>query len=135
MARLNRVKSFRGTTKTASGNLTCGKCRDEITKGDGYVWWANRLPGSRSGTKNVRCLKPGCHPKPSEMTPGRRGELMSIQEDVSDALSGEGLTLDDIQSIAEDAAERVREIATGLEESADNIGTSRTRPTCRWSSW
>jgi hypothetical protein len=71
MARLNTVKSFRGTTKTPTGNLVCGKCRDEITPGDSYRWWANRLPGQRGSFRNVRCAKDECMPTLAERTPGR----------------------------------------------------------------
>lgn len=87
MARLNRVGSFRGTSKTPDGNLTCGKCRATIKKGDSYRWWANRLPGQRGqSVRNIRCAQAACTPKPSEMTPGRAGELMAIQEDAGDRL-------------------------------------------------
>lgn len=123
MARLNIVKSFRGTTKTEDGCLTCGKCRTKICKGDSYKWWANMLPGGRGSFRNIRCMSAACHPRPSEMTPGRRGELYAIQENAEDALDTLGAfeVIDDLEVIAADAAEALRELAQDMIDSADNM--------------
>jgi hypothetical protein len=74
MARLNTVKSFRGTSKTEDGNLTCEKCRDKITPGDGYRWWANKMRHMRGSVRRIRCMKNECTPSTADMTPGRRGQ-------------------------------------------------------------
>lgn len=120
MARLNKVKSFRGTSKTEDGCLTCGKCRTKIEPGMPYQWWANRLPGSRSGSKSVRCMN--CTPTAAEMTPGRRGELMRIQDDAERQISEwEGDNYDDLEAIANSIAEEIRGLGEELRESAQNI--------------
>lgn len=124
MARLNTVKSFRGTTKTPDGNLTCGKCGDTITRGDTYRWWANKLPGSRGSFRNIRCAKPECTPRGSEMAPGRTGQIMAIGENLDDSLASAGVDLNDagdFESIRDDLASAIREIGEELEESAQNI--------------
>jgi hypothetical protein len=119
MARLNTVKSFRGTSKTEDGNLTCQSCREKIKPGDGYRWWANRLPGQRGSFRNIRCMKSECTPSQADMTPGRAGQLMRIQEDGGSQIWD--ASHEDLQGIAEQLAEQVRELASELEESADNI--------------
>lgn len=118
MARLNHVKRFRGTSKTADGTIRCGHCGGTIAKGDPYRWWANRLPGARSGYKQVRCMRPDCRPTMAEMTPGRRGQLMQIQEEGS-AQIADARSVEDLQSIAESLAGEVRDLAQELVDGAD----------------
>lgn len=131
MARLNHVKSFRGTTKTEDGCLRCGKCGTTIRKGDPYLWWANRLPGSRSGYRNIRCpLHP---PSIAERTPGRAGEVMMAQQSAEGELAswftdmeefvkkGEYEFLDAPTDLMESFADEVADIAQEMTESADNM--------------
>ena len=127
MARLNYVKSFRGTTKTEDGCLVCEKCHSKIQPGDSYQWWANRLPGQRSSIRRIRCAS--CSPRLSERTPGRAGQLLSIQENVADQLGEFGGEADDLEMIVQDAADSIREIAEELRESAQNIEEGFGHPT------
>lgn len=120
MARLNHVRSFRGTTKTPDGNLTCGKCGDKIKPGDGYRWWANRAPGQRGSVRRIRCMKQGCTPTTAERTPGRRGQLMGIQEDLDKAL-GSATTIEDLGSVRDDAASQLRDFGQEFADGADNM--------------
>lgn len=120
MARLNTVKSFRGTTKTESGNLRCEKCSDEITPGDGYRWWANRMPGQRGSYRRIRCMKSECTPTTADMTPGRRGQLMQIQQDGEEQIAN-ATSVEELESVANDLADQVQEMADELRESAENI--------------
>lgn len=120
MARLNHVKSFRGTSKTKDGTLSCGKCGKTIKIGDGYRWWANKLPGSRGSFRNIRCMT--CTIRPSEMKPGRTGQIMRIGEDFDDAMRDYGgWGQDDFQSAAENLAGEIRSFGEELEESAQNM--------------
>lgn len=96
----------------------CGKCGVTIEVGQSYLWWANRAPGQRQGHKQVRCLEH--RPSIAEMTPGRRGQLYQLQEDVGNAL-GEATEPGDVIGCAEQAAEGLRELAGELQEGADNI--------------
>lgn len=126
MARVTTVKSFRGTSKTADGSLTCSKCGDKISKGDSYRWWSNRAPGMRNGIRRVRCIKSSCTPRPSD-TEGnpKRAALYAMQEDVDDRLDSlmemDEVSEDDYTSIAEDAAASVQEIVEEMREGAQNI--------------
>lgn len=123
MARLNYVKSFRGTTKTESGNLRCGRCGDSITKGDGYRWWANRAPGQRGSFRNIRCMKSECTPTTAERTPGRMGEFLYAQENAQGELAAwrsESPT-DAPEDVLTNFADALREIANEMQEGADNI--------------
>lgn len=128
MARLNTVKSFRGTTKTADGTLRCENCGATISVGDPYRWWANRLPHSFGSSKHVRCFKDTCRPSQADMTPGRAGQLMRLQADGSDEIS-RAQSVEDLQSIAGSLAEQVRELGEELRESAQNIEDGFGHPT------
>lgn len=96
----------------------CGRCGTEIQVGQGYYYWSNRAPGMRSGHKQVRCMEH--RPTLAEMTPGRRGQLYKLQEDIGKELDAAGSPAD-VQSAAESAAEGLRELADELQEGADNI--------------
>lgn len=126
MARLNYVKSFRGTSKTEDGTLKCSKCGGTIAKGDSYKWWANRAPGMRGGFRRVRCSRRECHPKPSEMEGNpKRAAIMSMQEGLAadlEAWEASGATdTEELTSIAEAAAENAMEVVEELREGAQNI--------------
>lgn len=121
MARLNHVASFRGTTKTDDGNLTCGKCRDKIKPGDSYRWWANRAPGQRGSFRNIRCAKSECTPSIADRTPGRRGQLYGIQEAFAKENTNTFTEASDFESLAESYAEEVRSLGEEITEAADNI--------------
>ena len=103
-------------------NRTCGKCREEINVGDSYVWWANRSPGMRGGSKRYRCAKPECYPKPWE-TEGnpKRAALMQAEHALEEALSANFESTDEVESAMTDFAETVREIAQEMIDGADNI--------------
>lgn len=118
MARLNHVKSFRGTTKTQSGNLTCGKCRTAITPGMPYQWWANRSPGSRGGFRNIRCMD--CTPTMAERTPGRRGQWMMMEAELEKEIDA-CATFDDLEATAESVAQQIRDFAQEFIDGADNM--------------
>ena len=130
MARLNRVKSFRGTSKTADGNLTCSRCGDKIKPGDSYLWWANRTPGSRSGFKRVRCTKDTCRPMPWEYqtTSPHIAALMMADHYANENLDQVEADYEDpeamlqlVNEAVQGAAEGIREAAEGYGEAADNI--------------
>lgn len=123
MARLNHVKSFRGTTKTPDGNLECESCGKAIKPGDGYRWWANKMRHQSGSVRRIRCMDSACTPRPSAMKPGRTGQIMRIGEDFADALAAAGdfTEVGEFETLATDAAEQMREIGQELEEGADNL--------------
>jgi len=57
------------------------------------------------------------------MTPGRRGQLLAIEEALSDALDSaeQGTGSDEFEQAASDAADGLRDLAQELTEGADNI--------------
>lgn len=120
MARLNHVKSFRGTTKTDDGLLTCSHCGGKIKVGDGYRWWANRAPGSRGGYRRIRCMRSECTPTTAEMTPGRRGQWLGMQEGFERQLD-DCETIEDVQNAAESIADEIEGFGGEFVESADNM--------------
>jgi hypothetical protein len=89
----------------------CGRCGDPIHAGDGYRHFT---PGFRSRNKQVRCMKPACTPRPSELTNSKLSEAYAAQEDAQ-ATIGQAATMDDITSALEDAAGRAREVAEEYE--------------------
>lgn len=133
MARLNHVKSFRGTTKTENGLIRCGKCGITIVIGESYMWWANRLPGAPSGHRNIRCS--ACPPSIAERTPGRAGEFMMAQQNAEGEIAqwcGEMQNLltaptPDAESlyaprdVLDGFADEVEGISQEMIESADNM--------------
>ena len=84
MPRLNVVNKCRKSPGS------CGKCGDKIDKGQPYKWWKFRYGGKR-----VRCAKPECAPKSSDLTQSEfYGTLYGIQEELEAAIeefrNGEG---------------------------------------------
>lgn len=128
MARLNVVKSFRGTTKTEDGNLTCESCREKIEPGMSYRWWANKMRHQRGSFRHIRCMEAPCTPSQADMTPGRRGEWMraeiALHQDIDAASTNE-----ELESAAQAAAEAIREFAEQFTEGADNIEEGFGHPT------
>ena len=97
----------------------CGKCGAKIKKGDGYKWWKFRYGGRR-----VRCLKPECAPKPSDLTQSEfYGTLYGIQEPVEEALESfrNGGELGDLASALNDAAGELRELGEECQGKLDNM--------------
>lgn len=128
MARINQVKSFRGTTKTKDGNLKCGKCGTSITPGMSYMWWANRLPGSFGSQKRVRCTN--CPPSLAERTPGRAGDLLRLQDDATKSIHASDVTeTDEFESIAAEIAANVEEMADEVREAGENMESGFEHPT------
>lgn len=122
MARVNTVKSFRGTSKTADGTLKCSKCGATIQRGDRYVWWANRAPGQRSSFRRIRCGRTECYPQAWEREGNpKRAMLMQATAEAERQVADWTDDPSEIISIMETLAESVREVAQEYEDGADNI--------------
>ena len=97
----------------------CGRCSAKIEKGDGYKWWKFRFGGRR-----VRCLKPECSPKPSDLTQSEfYGTLYGIKESVEKGLDdfrngGEPV---DLASALNDAAQELRDLGEECQGKLDNM--------------
>lgn len=94
----------------------CGKCGCELPKGSAYRWWKFRYGGKR-----IRCTKPGCAPKGSELvnSPYISG-CMAAQESMEEAL-GSATCVADVQSALESAAEEITNMGEEARASFDNM--------------
>lgn len=113
MPRVTSVKSAR------KSQGACGKCGDKIKKGHSYRWWKFRYGGRR-----VRCLKPECAPKPSDLTRSAfYGTLYEIQETVDDALAAyeSGGEPSDLGEALRSAAEELRNLGEECGSSLENM--------------
>lgn len=113
MPRVTTVK------KAQKAQGTCGKCGAKIKKGDSYRWWKFRYGGRR-----VRCAKPECAPKASDLTQSAfYGTLYSIEETVSDAVAAfeAGGEPDDLASALREAAEELRNLGEECSSNRDNM--------------
>ena len=109
MPRVNRVEHCRKSPGA------CGKCGEEIKIKDAYVWWKFRYGG-----KCIRCAKPGCVPKPSDLTQSEfYGTLYSIQEAGFTAD-----TLEDLESERDDIKGQLEELRDEQEEKRSNMPES-----------
>lgn len=87
---------------------TCGKCRQEIPKGEKVIHYA---VGFR-GYPQHRCGKPQCFPKPSERESSLVSTVYAAQEDCN---PGDLLDLDDIRAAVESVADACDEVADEYE--------------------
>jgi len=97
----------------------CGRCNAKIEKGDAYKWWKFRYGGRR-----IRCLKPGCSPKPSDLTQSEfYGTLYGIQESVETALDDfrNGGEPGDLASALNDTAQELRDLGEECQGKLDNM--------------
>jgi hypothetical protein len=94
----------------------CFKCGTTIEAGQPYKFWAFMV-GGRGGPKIIRCGKPECHPKASDLTRSEFwGAIYRLQEE-----GFSGATLEDLQSERDDMAERVREVGNEQQDKLDNM--------------
>lgn len=131
------------TVKHSLTELTCGKCGDKIRAsrdeqqdvvdkrtgkkkrkkvrvlGDSYRW----IKFNR-GPKRIRCMKPACAFRASDMTTSDKlSRVYGAQETAEEAIAGwdpaEGI--DDLKQALEDLATEIREVSDEYEESASNM--------------
>ena len=119
MPRVNHVKSARKN----QGKCRCGK---RLGVGSPYLWWKFRFGG-----RHVRCTKPKCAPKGSELTQSEiKGGCYAAQENVADELEAlsNDCTVDELETIRDEAAQNVQEVVDLLQEKLDAIeeGTGHT---------
>ena len=111
-----RVTIVKGARKDQGD---CGKCGTKIKKGDSYHWWKFRYGG-----RHVRCLKPECAPKPSDLTQSEfYGTLYDIQDSVETALDEfrNGGDPGDLASALNDAAGQLRDLGEECQGKFDNM--------------
>lgn len=105
--------------KARKAQGSCGKCGAKIKKGDSYRWWKFRYGGRR-----VRCMKPECAPKASDLTQSAfYGTLYSIEESLSDAIAAfeSGGEPDDLAGELRTAADDLRNLGEECGSSLENM--------------
>ncbi len=117
----------RGLNKQKSREVRkCGKCGKEIAVGEEYIFFKPRYGGKR-----IRCTRPECRFRPSEMTSSDKlSQVYAVQENFDDISSStswvdiDSSGLRDIASELSNAASEVQDVADGYNESAENIRNS-----------
>lgn len=97
-----RVKTVQKSRKAGK----CSACGDPLPIGSAYRYFK---PGFRTRLKVIRCMKPECTPKASELTTSRMSEAYAAQEDAHAAIES-AETVDDLTSALEDAAGRASDL-------------------------
>lgn len=101
----------------------CGRCGVEIKKGDPY---RHASPGFRA-PKKIRCMKPECRFRQSELTTSLLADVYAAQEDADDALDQVGLDFEDAEdviTILEECASAGREVAQAYTDAAEAMGSA-----------
>jgi hypothetical protein len=127
------------TVKHAKKPQTCNKCgakikpsRDEKrvvvvrgkkikrvvrVLGDGYRWIKFRHGGRR-----IRCMKPECRFRSSDLTTSeKKSRVYAAREVAEDAVAAWNADIEELRGILEDCASEVKEVADEYRESADNM--------------
>jgi len=103
--------------RSARKNYTCSRCGDTISPGEPYRWAKTRY-----GPKIIRCMKPSCEIKASELTGSEKlSQLYAVQEGLQDLQIASFDTLQDLSAELETFSEQVTEVAEMYRESAQNI--------------
>ena len=113
MPRVTSVK------KAQKNQGECTKCGVKIKKGDGYRWWKFRFGG-----RYVRCLKPECSPKPSDLTRSEfYGTLYGLEESLNSALEDfrKGGESADLASTLNELADELRNLGSECQDKLDNM--------------
>lgn len=93
--------------------LACGKCKTTIAKGAGYRWTKPRY-----GPRKVRCLKPSCDFRPSDLSSAKTATIHDAIEDARNEIDT-AESHDDIQSILQSVADTAREVAQEYQDASD----------------
>lgn len=107
MPRINTIEKSRKVQ-------VCGRCRRGIPVGDGYRWIKPRY-----GSKQIRCMKPECAFKPTDLSSSK---VARIEEAIDDARTEieNAKSHDEIQGALQAVADVAREVAEEYQEASDN---------------
>lgn len=108
MARVTHVTRARSA-------YTCEKCGDAIPKGSPYQ---HATPGFR-GRKKIRCTKPSCNFRTSDLCTSNMQGAYLAQEGFEDEI-GNCASVEDVKAALEAYAEGLRETASLYEEASSN---------------
>ena len=99
-------------------NKDQGKCEKDGTllpKGSAYRWWTK---GFRSRYKHVRCMKPTCTPRPSELESSLLASVYAAQEDAQPRLSA---LYSDVVDNADELTQALQEILEDVAAATDDV--------------
>lgn len=103
------------TQKSRKDQKPCGKCGVELPKGTGYKYF---YVGFRSNFKQVRCLKPECSPRQSELESSKVASFYAAQETFEDNIDSLD-TKDDIEAAVQEVAEACGSLRDEYQEGLD----------------
>jgi hypothetical protein len=104
------------TKNRAGKERACGKCQEVIQPGDRYRQWSFRYGGT-----HYRCMKPGCRPRPSDLTQSKMATVYSAQEEAQDFFP-KAETAEEIEEKVREVGEAAQEIAEEYREAAEPFG-------------
>lgn len=94
---------------------SCGRCGCKIKTGESYKWWK-----FRHSAKSIRCAKPECAPKSSELTQSEFwSAVYSLQENHFSGEDGEALASERDEVVSE-----LEQIADELDDKKSNMPDS-----------
>lgn len=102
--------------------LTCGNCHAVIPKGAGYRWTKPRY-----GSRKVRCLKPSCAFKPSDLSSSKAAIVHDAIEDAREQIRS-AESHDDLQSILQSVADTAREVGQEYQDASDSWAGGNGHP-------
>lgn len=111
VARIEYVKAAR----KAQGK--CGKCGDPIPVGAAYRHFAVGFRGS----KRVRCMKPTCTPRTSELESSLVADIYVAVEGAQDSIAAMDTPTDpsDVESAVQDLTSTVQEVQDAIDQVAE----------------
>ncbi len=108
------------TVQAARKAQTCGRCGMVILPGMSYRWAKPRVHRAAAGRKLVRCMKPTCAFRPSDLTTSKMAGVYAAQENLADAMLGD-FSPNDLLNSLQEAAGEVRGVGEEYREGATNI--------------
>ncbi|SRR6266851_888148 len=93
----------------------CTVCGDELKQGGPYRYFKPQFRGNR---KVVRCMKPECTPRRSELELSKLSGVFAAQEDAESAIDS-AESIEDIQSALEDCSGSVQEVIDEYEQAIE----------------
>lgn len=106
---MSRVKTIHNNRK----ELVCDHCHEKIFKGAGYRWTKPRY-----GSRKVRCLKPACAFKSSDLSSAKSAFIHDAIDTARDEIQN-AQSHDDVQSALQSVAYVAREIGQEYQDASD----------------
>lgn len=107
MPRINTIQNSRKP-------VTCSHCHTTLPPGSTYRWIKPRY-----GSKHIRCTKPECQFKPTDLSMSKTAR---IEEAIDDARTDIYIASshDELQTVLQSVADVAREVADEYQEASDN---------------